>query len=98
MADAGTSFNRPYNPFGMNIKMPVVGDQTLKLAGNTLGNLAGAPVEPLFKFLEENEEVFNGDLIDKINKLFAESFTVGSVMRLEDEKLNGMPPSFDMHC
>ncbi len=94
MTEAGTSFNRPYKPFGFNVKMP---EQTLKLAGGTLAGLAKAPAEPLFKFLEENEEVFNGDLSFKINKLFAESFTIGSAMRLEDEKINGMPPSFDMH-
>ena len=96
MADA--AFNRPYKPFGMNIKVPEIGEKTMKLAGGTLSNLAKAPVEPLFNFLEENEEVFNGDLTFKINKVFAESFTIGTAMRLENEKMNGLPPSFDMHC
>lgn len=32
-----------------------------------------------------------------MNKAFAESFNLGSAMRLEDEKINGMPPKFDMH-
>jgi hypothetical protein len=94
MSDTGASFNRPYKPFGLNVKVP---EHTLKLAGGTLAGIAGAPTEPLFKFLEENEEVFNGDLTFKINKIFAESFTIGSAMRLEDEKMNGMPPGFDMH-
>lgn len=94
MADAEFTFNRPYKPFGLNVKVP---ERTLKQAGETLGNLAKAPADPLFKFLEENEQVFNGDLTFQINKIFAESFTIGSAMRLEDEKMNGMPPSFDMH-
>ncbi len=94
MTEAGASFNRPYKPFGMNVKVP---ERTLKLAGETLGNLAKSPADPLFKFLEENEQVFNGDINYQINKLFAESFTIGSAMRMEDEKMNGMPPSFDMH-
>ena len=68
-----------------------------KQAEKTLENIVKSPTEPLFKFLEENEEVFSGDLTYKINKLFAESFTIGSAMRLEDEKINGMPSSFDMH-
>jgi len=97
MADTGASFNRPYKPFGMNIKMPEIGEHTLKLAGGTLAGIATGSVEPLFNFLEENEEVFNGDIAFKINKLFGESFTIGSAMRAEDEKMNGMPPKFDMH-
>lgn len=97
MADTGASFNRPYKPFGFNIKTPEIGEKTLKLAGGTLAGLATGSVDPLFNFLEENEEVFNGDLAFKINKLFAESFTIGSAMRMEDEKMNGLPSSFDMH-
>lgn len=95
MTDA--SFNRPYKPFGMNVKVPEIGDRTLKQAGETLNNIVKSPAEPLFKFLEENEEVFSGDLTYKINKLYAESFTIGSAMRMEDEKINGMQSSFDMH-
>ena len=94
MAESEFTFNRPYKPFGLNVKVP---ERTLKQAGETLSNIAKAPTDPLFKFLEENEQVFNGDLTFQINKLFAESFTLGSAMRREDEKMNGMPPSFDMH-
>lgn len=97
MNDTQFSFNRLYKPFGLNVKVPEIGEKTLKQAGDTLSNIAKAPVEPLFKFLEENEEVFNGDINFQINKAFAESFTIGSAMRQEDEKVNGMPPSFDMH-
>lgn len=97
MNDTQFSFNRPYKPFGLNVKVPEIGEKTLKQAGDTLSNIAKAPVEPLFKFLEENEEVFNGDINFQINKAFAESFTIGSAMRQEDEKVNGMPPNFDMH-
>mgnify|MGYP003571360196 FL=1 len=97
MTDNGASFNRPYKPFGMNVKVPEIGERTLKQAGETLSNIVKSPTEPLFTFLEENEEVFNGDLNYKINKLYAESFTIGSAMRMEDEKINGMPSSFDMH-
>ena len=97
MADTGASFNRPYKPFGMNVKVPDVGEKTLKLAGDTLGNIVKSPTEPLFKFLEDNEDVFTGDINYKINKMTAESFTIGSAMRMEDEKINGLPSSFDMH-
>ena len=97
MTDTGASFNRPYKPFGLNIKVPEIGEKTLKLAEGTLANIVKSPVEPLFNFLEENEKVFNGNINYEINKAFAESFNLGSAMRLEDEKINGMPPKFDMH-
>ncbi|MFI3301249.1 MAG: hypothetical protein R3Y28_07520 [Candidatus Gastranaerophilales bacterium] len=97
MTDSGASLNRPYKPFGLNVKVPEIGERTAKLAGDTLGKLITGPADPLFEFLEENEEVFNGDIAGKINKLFAEGFTMGSAMRIEDEKVNGKPSSFDMH-
>lgn len=97
MAESSTSFNRPYKPFGLNVKVPENHERTFQLASDTLNKLASGSVEPLFKFLEENENVFNGDINYQINKVFAESFTIGSAMRMEDEKMNGMPPSFDMH-
>lgn len=99
MTDTGASFNRPYKPFGFNVKVPDlgIGEHTLKLAEGTLTGIVSAPVEPLFDFLEENERVFNGDIDFELNRMFAQNFTIGSAMRMEDEKTNGMPPSFDMH-
>ena len=94
MADNGASFNRPYKPFGMNIKVP---ERTIQQIGDTLSGLAKAPTDPLFKFLEENEEVFNGDIAFQINKLTAESFTIGAAMQMQDKKTNGNKPNFDMH-
>jgi hypothetical protein len=88
------NFNRPYKPFGMNVKVP---ERTLQQAGETLEGLIKAPTTPLFEFLEENESVFNGDVAFEINKTVAQNFTIGSMMRLEDEKVNGKHPSFDMH-
>ncbi len=97
MTDSGASFNRPYKPFGLNIKVPEIGEHTIRHAKEAIENIVKSPAEPLFQFLEENEEVFNGDLTYNMNKVYAESFTIGSAMRMEDEKINGMPSSFDMH-
>jgi hypothetical protein len=94
MADSNFTFNRPFKPFGMNVKVP---ERTLQQAGETLENIVKAPATPLFEFLEENESVFNGDVAFEINKTNAQNFTIGSAMRLEDEKVNGRNPSFDMH-
>lgn len=73
MNDTQFSFNRPYKPFGKECKkfQGKSGEKTLQQAGTTLSNIAKAPVEPLFKFLEEGEPVFNGDINYQINKAFA---------------------------
>lgn len=94
MADSNFSFNRPYKPFGFNIQVP---ERTLQQAGETLESIVKAPTDPLFNFLEENEGVFNGDVAFEINRTVAQNFTIGSAMRIENEKINGKNPSFDMH-
>ena len=94
MSDSNFMFNRPYNPFGMNVRVP---ERTLQQAAETLEDLVKSPTAPLFEFLEENEGVFNGDVAFEINRTVAQNFTIGSAMRLEDEKINGKNPSFDMH-
>ena len=94
MSDSNFMFNRPYKPFGMNVRVP---ERTIQQAAETLENLVKAPTTPLFEFLEENEGVFNGDVAYEINKTVAQNFTIGSAMRMEDEKINGRNPSFDMH-
>ncbi len=88
------NFNRPYKPFGMNVQVP---EHTIRHATQTLEELVKIPTAPLFEFLEENEGVFNGDVAFEINKTIAQNFTIGSAMRMEDEKINGQRPNFDMH-
>ena len=94
MADSTFTFNRPYKPFGFNVQVP---ERTLQQASETLGNIVKAPTDPLFTFLEENEQVFNGDVAFEINSINAQNFTIGSAMRMENEKVNGATPRFDMH-
>lgn len=94
MSDQNFSFNRPFKPFGLNVKVP---ERTLQQAGETLEGIVKAPAVPLFEFLEENEGVFNGDVAFEINKTNAQNFTIGSAMRIEDERVNGKNPKFDMH-
>ncbi len=94
MSDSNFTFNRPYKPFGLNVKVP---ERTIQQAGETLEELVKSPAAPLFEFLEENEAVFNGDVAYEINKTVAQNFTIGSAMRIENEKVNGKNPSFDMH-
>ena len=54
MSDSNFTFNRPYKPFGLNVKVP---ERTIQQAGETLEELVKSPAAPLFEFLEENEAV-----------------------------------------
>ena len=94
MAEQNFNFNRPFKPFGMNVKVP---ERTIQQAEETLSKIIKAPGSPLFEFLEENEAVFNGDVAFEINKAVAQNFTIGSALRMENEKVNGATPHFDMH-
>ena len=94
MADENFTFNRPFKPFGMNVKVP---ERTLQQVGESLESIVKAPTAPLFEFLEENEGVFNGDVAFEIEKTNAMNFNIGSAMRQENEKVNGQLPNFDMH-
>lgn len=87
------SFTNFFNKsFGLNVKMP---ERTMQQAGKTLGDTANGVLSPLFEYLEENENVFNGDINKEMNKLFANSFNIGAKMREEDVKVNGPTPKFD---
>lgn len=94
MTDQNFTFNRPFKPFGLNVRVP---ERTLQQANETLQEIVKAPAVPLFEFLEENEGVFNGDVAFEIEKTNAQNFNIGSAMRLENEKVNGKDPKFDMH-
>lgn len=93
MADSSfTNFFNNSQSFGMNVKVP---ERTLKQLGKTAGEVAGGVLEPLFTYLEENENVFSGDITHEINKMHAENFTMGMTLQLADEKVNGPRPKFD---
>jgi len=87
-----TNFFNNSQSFGMNVK---VSEKTLRQIGKTAGNVAGGVLEPLFTYLEENENVFSGDITHEINKMRAENFTMGMMLQSADEKANGPKPKFD---
>lgn len=87
------SFNSFFNrPFGLNVKSH---ERTIKQAGDTLANTANGVFSPLFTYLKDNEQVFNGDIQKESKKYFAASFNIGAKMQEEDIKVNGAKPKFD---
>lgn len=93
MADSSfTNFFNNSQSFGLNVKVP---EKTLRQIGQTAGNLAGGVFEPLFTYLEENENVFSGDITHELNKTRSENFNTTLMMNIADEKVNGPKPRFD---
>lgn len=94
---AESSFSNFFNnsqAFGLNIKVP---EKTLKQIGKTAGNAAGGVFKPLFEYLEENENVFSGDITNELNKTLAQNFNTSLMMNAADEKINGPRPRFDIN-
>lgn len=87
-----TNFFNNSQSFGLNIKSH---ERTLQQAGQTLSKAAGGVFEPLFTYLEENENVFSGDITKALNKGHAENFNMIMTMNAVDEKVNGPKPTFD---
>lgn len=92
MADSFTNFFNNSGGFGLTLKAH---ERTLQQAGQTLNKTAGGVFEPLFTYLEENENVFSGDLTKELNKSYSENFNMTVMMNAADEKVNGPKPTFD---
>jgi len=93
---AESTFNNFFNKgqtFGMNIKVP---EKTLEQMGKTAGKTASGVFEPLFTYLEENENVFSGDVTHELNKIHSERFNTVLAMDQADAKVNGPKATFDM--
>lgn len=90
---AETFFNADrFKSFGLNVRAH---EKTLNLVGETFAKNAGGAVSPLFQYLEENENVFKGDVIKEVQKLSVASFNIGAMMQQEDLRVNGQSPKFD---
>ena len=87
-----TNFFNNSRSFGLNVKVPV---KTIEQIGKTATGVAGGVFEPLFTYLEENENVFNGDLTKELNKKRVANFNMELIMNAADEKTNGPRPTFD---
>lgn len=92
MSESFTNFFNNSQSFGFNVKVP---EKTMRQIGKTAGNVAGGVFEPLFTYLETNENVFSGDLTNELNKKRSEHFNMSLMLNAADEKVNGPRPKFD---
>lgn len=87
-----TNFFNKAQTFGMNIKVP---EKTLKQIGKTGSDVAGGVFEPIANYLEENDNVFSGDITKEFNKVCNEKFNYEIILSNENEKVNGPRATFD---
>ena len=87
-----TNFFNSSQGFGMNVKLP---EKTIEQIGKTGSGVAGKVFEPLFTYLEENENVFSGDVTHELNRLHTTNFNTTLIMDMMDEKVNGQRPTFN---
>lgn len=93
MTESFSNFFSSGRTFGLNVRVP---EKTIEQIGKTATNVATGVFEPLFQYLEENENVFSGDINHELNRLRAENFNTTLAMNTADEKVNGTKPSFNM--
>ncbi len=65
-------------PFGFNIKVPT---KTIKQVEKTAGGTVSGIWEPLFNFIDENQNVFTGDVSRQIAKFNAMQYNIGAALR-----------------
>ena len=65
-------------PFGMNIKMPV---KTIRQIEQTAESRVNGIFEPLFNFIEDNQNVFTGDVSRQIDQYNALQYNIGAELR-----------------
>lgn len=85
---AESSFNKS---FGMNVKS----NSTLINAAGLLNQKTNGVLSPLFTYLEENENVFTGDVAKEINRYYSQCFNIGAMLQEESAKTNGGSHRFD---
>ncbi len=71
-------------PFGMNIKVPT---RTIKQTKESAQGAVSGLWEPLFNFIDENQNVFTGNVAHEIEKYNLMMFNVGAALR--KDKVNG---------
>ncbi len=67
-------------PFGLNIKVPT---RTIHQTEKTAQGVVNSLWEPLFNFIDENQNVFTGNIANEIEKYNLMMFNVGAALRKE---------------
>lgn len=75
MSDSNNILNQP---FGMNIRLP---ERTIQQAQESATGAVSSLFSPIFNYLDENENVFTGDVANEINKYNRLTYALGAAAR-----------------
>ena len=65
-------------PFGLNVKVPT---RTMHQIKQTAESTVGGLWDPLFNFIDDNQNVFTGDVANQIEKYNLMMFNIGAELR-----------------
>ena len=64
--------------FGLNIKLP---KRTIKQSGDTINTAITGVWQPLFEYMDEHKNVFNGNIAEEIEKYTLMQYNTGAILR-----------------
>ena len=72
-----------HQKFGLNITMPT---RTIQQAKETMGKAISGLWDPVLNYLDENENVFSGNIADQMERANLFSYNLGAAMRAQEKK------------
>lgn len=75
MSDSNHLLNQP---FGLNIRLP---ERTMQQVQETASSTVNGLWSPLFNYLDENQNVFMGDVANEISKYNRLTYALGAAAR-----------------
>jgi len=74
----GSNNLRPSKPFGLNVRVP---ERTIQQITDSVKSTATTGISGIFKYLERNENVFNGTVARKLDDLFVQDFNTKQILK-----------------
>lgn len=98
--EAGYSHNwkRAPRPFGLNVRVPnaPAPTRTQKLVKEIIKEMAMAPIAPVIKYFNDNENIFNGNVSREIESIKKQQKITVELLQDTDDIVMSEAPSFMM--
>jgi len=89
----GSNNLRPSKPFGLNVRVP---ERTIQQISETVKTNATSGVNTIFKYLEKNENVFDGTVARQLDNLFVQDFNTKQILKNAENTENKATFVMDM--